>query len=305
MIEKDDLAPVVLFVYNRPWHTAETLKALRRNKWVEESVLYIYADGVKAGAGLDEVKRIQEVRELITGINWCKELIVIERDENLGLADSIVSGVTEVLDKHGKIIVLEDDIVTSPGFLQYMNEALSMYREEDRVMHISGYRLPGSRSLPNTYFYNLTSCWGWATWNRAWVFFNPDAAFLFQSINEQNKLDKFDLENAYPFSEDLKSNINGTLRTWAVKWYASVFLAEGLCLHPGKTLVKNIGHDGSGVHCGDNDTFNKQNIAEYLFQDKIILEESLLARQAFKEFYMNQNKISLRERIKNIIKKYV
>ena len=305
MINKNELAPVALFVYNRPWHTEQTLNALRRNRWIEDSVLYIYADGAKIGAEAEELNRINEVRKLIAEINWCREAIVIENDENLGLADSITRGVTHVVNKHDKVIVLEDDIVTSPGFLQFMNEALVIYAEEDRVMHISGYKLPSRRTLPNTFFYNVTSCWGWATWSNSWAFFNKDATHLFQELNKKNDWNKFDLDNSYPFSQDLKSNINGTMRTWAVKWYASVFLVNGLCLHPGKTLVRNIGHDGSGVHCGDNDSFNKQDIAEFIFQEKIKLEENLFARKAFKEFYLNQNKISLRERFKKMIKNFL
>lgn len=304
-MNKADLAPIALFVYNRPWHTEQTLEALRRNRWAKDSIIYIYADGPKNGIGTEELEKINEVRKLVNSISWCKEIVIVERDSNFGLANSIISGVTDVVKSHGKIIVLEDDIVTSPGFLDYMNQALTMYAEEERVMHISGYRLPSNKALPNSFFYNITTCWGWATWDRAWESFNQDAAYLFYEINRNGDWNKFNLDNSYPFYGDLVRNIDGRICTWAVKWYASVFIDNGFCLHPGMSLVRNIGHDGSGVHCSYNSVFDKQKLTDSIEIERIELEESLLARKVFREFYMNQNKISYKERIIKYISKYI
>ena len=136
------LAPIVLFVYNRPWHTEQTLNALMQNELADQSVLYIYADGPKENATEEQLKKIEEVRHVIRTKKWCKEVHIIESEKNKGLADSIINGVTEIVNKYGKVIVLEDDIVTSKGFLKYMNEALELYKEEDKVYHISGYMFP-------------------------------------------------------------------------------------------------------------------------------------------------------------------
>ena len=170
-----NLAPIVLFVYNRPWHTLQTLEALRKNALASESILYIFADGPKPFADESAMHKINETRECIKKKQWCKEVIIYEREINLGLADSIINGVTEIVNKHGKIIVLEDDIVTSKGFLKYMNDALDIYELEEKVMHISGYMFPVKKKLPKTFFYKPTTCWGWATWSRSWKYFKKDA----------------------------------------------------------------------------------------------------------------------------------
>lgn len=240
------LAPIVLFVYNRPEHTKQTVEALKQNTFASESELYIYADAPKHTGHNDAV---QAVREYVRGITGFKAITVIERERNWGLADSIVDGVTTVVEKYGRVIVLEDDIVTSQYFLQYMNDALELYQDEERVMHVSGYFFPvESSNLPETFFYNQTSCWGWGTWARAWGAYENDSNKLFNQIKASGRLREFDMDGNFKFSSTLRANIRGDIKTWAIKWHASVFLKNGLCLHPKKTLVLNTGHDGSGVH---------------------------------------------------------
>ena len=165
---RHNLAPIVLFVYNRPWHTEQTLEALSANKEVQESILYIYADGPKENTTSEELEKIAQVRKVLRNKQWCKEVKIIESVNNKGLADSIIEGVTTVVNNHGKVIVLEDDIVVSTGFLKYMNDALNLYENEEKVMHISGYMFPVKERLPETFFYKQASCWGWATWANRW-----------------------------------------------------------------------------------------------------------------------------------------
>ncbi|WKN40718.1 glycosyltransferase family 2 protein [Tunicatimonas pelagia] len=297
------LAPVVLFVYNRPDHTLRTLEALSLNELAKDSVLYIYADGPKTNSDEKILARIAETREVLYQKKWCKEVHIREAKENKGLADSIVGGVTEVINKYGKVIVLEDDIVTSPGFLKYMNDGLNIYESYEEVMHISGYFPPVSsfHELPETFFYNQTSCWGWGTWDKSWKFFNNNAKALLHQVLDNNLEYQFNIDNAYQFTYQLEANIKGELKTWAVKWHASVFLQDGLCLHPNQSLVRNIGFDGTGVHCGDSPAYRQQSVANYIQVHKQPLVESALARKKVKKYLAP--KISLRKNFKKKIKR--
>jgi hypothetical protein len=246
-------SPIALFVYNRPEHTRKTVEALTANVLAMESDLFIFSDGPKNN---EAEASVAAVREYVRNIGGFRSVTILERPENVGLARSIITGVSELVTQHGRIIVLEDDLVTSPYFLQYMNDALEVYKNEERVMHISGYMFQISTAgLPQTFFYRQTSCWGWATWQRAWRFFNPDAMQLGSSYNDQLRY-RFNIEGAYDFWEHLRLNCTGEWDTWAIKWYASVFLMEGLCLHPAHSMVANIGFDSSGSNCNSTSLFD-------------------------------------------------
>ena len=130
-------APVALFVYNRPDHTRQTLEALARNRGAETTTLYVFSDGPKPNASAEERQRIAVTRQLVCSQPWVRNIILVESDANRGLADSIVAGVQRVLAEHGRVIVLEDDIVTSPGFLEFMNRGLELYADDEKVMHLS------------------------------------------------------------------------------------------------------------------------------------------------------------------------
>lgn len=248
-------APVALFTYNRPDHTLKTLESLSKNKLAQDTVLYVFCDGPKKDATPEERKKISEVRKIVKSKKWCRKVTVFEEPVNKGLADSIIDGVTKVVKKHGNIIVLEDDIVTSPGFLQYMNDALEKYKDEARVMHISGYQYPIQRSLPEAFFFTHISSWGWATWERAWNLLETNPKKLLHKVEELGELHDFDLKGAYKFSDQLHRNIDGSLYTWAIKWLSTVFLSNGLVLYPGKSLVVNIGFDDTGMNSGNETTY--------------------------------------------------
>ncbi|MCS6968878.1 MAG: glycosyltransferase [Cytophagales bacterium] len=288
------LAPIVLFVYKRPWHTQQTLEALAANELADQSILYIFADGPQTDATEEQKEKIRQVRELIRSRKWCKEVHIVERQRNWGLADNIIDGVTQIVNRYGRIIVLEDDLVTSPGFLRYMNEALELYANEPRVMHISGYMFPVEGKLPDTFFYNANSCWGWATWARAWKYFINDPLYLYRQVTKsKNSIRRFNIENSCPFTSQLEANIIGTLKTWCVRWYASFFIAGGYALYPRCSLVNNIGHDSSGEHCnaeGQNVYYCKE-LALHIPVQKQPVKENLLVRQLMQDFYKNRLKI--------------
>jgi hypothetical protein len=249
-----DLAPIVLFVYNRPEHTRRTLAALAANPLAIESDLIIYADGSKKP---EHASGVMDTRAVVRAVSGFKSVSLVERDENFGLARSIIAGVTEACRSHGRAIVLEDDLVVVPEFLSYMNGALDRYATEEKVMQISGYVFPISHpeELPDSFFSRLPTSWGWSTWRRAWNFFEPDASTLLKRLKSSDLL-SFDIGGQYAYSQMLKDQSLGLLDVWGVRWYASMFLQEGLCLYPSRSLVSNIGMDGSGEHCGPSRAYD-------------------------------------------------
>ncbi len=257
------LAPIVIFVYNRPTHTRQTLEALAKNDLAEQSQLFIYADGPKKDCDGEMRSRILETREIVRAKNWCREVNIVEAKENKGLAVSIVSGITEIVNRFGKVIVLEDDIVTSTGFLKFMNLGLEYYENEDKVMDISGYSFPVKNyDLPDIFFLQMASSWGWATWSRAWKYFTDDTKSLYDRLIAENKMDSFLKIGHENYKTQLMENLSGKIHTWAIKWQASITLQCGLSLQPGKSLVNNIGFDGSGTHYKTNDeTFSNSDLS--------------------------------------------
>lgn len=292
-------SPITLFVFNRPWHTKKTIEALRKNKLSGESHLFVFSDGPKTVA--DE-SRVQEVRDYIRTSNGFKNLTIIERDRNFGLADSIITGVSEVINKYGKIIVLEDDLISSPYFLSYMNQALSRYENIDKVMHISAYMYPiDATGLKETIFFRPASCWGWGTWARAWKQLEYDIRKLIPRFNEELKY-KFNMDGTFNFWHQMELNRDGRINSWAIRWYASVFLNNGLCLHPSRSLVNNIGFDGTGVHCGKDAIYDVPLISHQITEFEEHLEEDPEAIKRFQHFMANI-KHPLHTRILNLVKR--
>ena len=275
------LAPIVSFVYNRPVHTRTTLEALKNNYLADQSTLYIYADGPKDNASKQDIASINETRKLIREQKWCKEVVIIESKVNKGCNKNIMDGINEMFTRFDKLIIVEDDIMTSKGFLKYMNDALDLYENDSRVMHISGYFPPNKLTLPETFFIKLSQIWGWATWKRAWSLYNTDADDLANKIASTNRIDEFTFGGYFYAFETLKSGMEGV---WDTKWGASVFVEKGLVLTPGISMVQNIGHDGSGINCGPNNNFFIEKLAEEINIKKIKVEENKKAANAYRDF---------------------
>jgi hypothetical protein len=269
MIKNSFLAPVALFVYNRPWHTRQTVEALKKNELASESELFIFSDAPKNESA---IATVEEVREFIKQIEGFKNVTIIEREKNWGLADSIIDGVTNIVNKYGKIIVLEDDLVTSPYFLKYMNEALEYYKNAKKVWHISGWNYPIETAvLPDVFLWRVMNCWGWATWSDRWQFFSKDINKTIYNFSRK-EIKSFNLDGVYDFWSQVKANKEGKINTWAIFWYATIFKNNGLCLNPARTFVKNIGLDGSGEHCGNNYLAIKKQLSQ---NSKVIMTKSI------------------------------
>ena len=249
---KMKMAPIVLFVYDRPWHTRQTVESLQRNFGVSESELFVFSDGPKKSGDFD---KITEVRQYLKTIGGFAEVTIIERDNNYGLARSIITGVTEIVSQFGTIIVLEDDMITSPYFLRYMNEVLKLYENDEKVIGVHGYVYPVKAKLPETFFLKGADCWGWGTWKRGWDLFEADGTKLLEQLKARKLEQRFDFNGTYEYTRMLKDQIDGKNDSWAVRWYASALINNRLTLYPGQSLVHNIGTDSSGIHCGETDDY--------------------------------------------------
>lgn len=245
-----NLAPIIVFSYNRPNHLRRTLEALSKNDLASESVLYIYCDGPKPDATEEQKQKIIANREVAHAAKGFKEVRVVERERNFGLMDNIVGGVTEIINQYGRVIVFEDDMLTSRGTVRYFNDALDMYSDEEKVMHIVSYMFPHKYPLPETFFYQIPyPGGGWATWQRAWRYYPNDICDLFNHWKKDWQTFNFWNHDGHDLVDQMIDNYNGTLRTWFVRWYAELFRRGGLVLFPGRSLVTNIGFDGTGDNC--------------------------------------------------------
>jgi len=250
-MENNDLAPIILFVYNRLEHTKNTIEALKKNKLSEQSQLYIYSDGAKDE---NETTKVKEVRKYIHQITGFKKINIIERNKNYGLSQSVICGVDEVIFEHGKAIVLEDDLVTTADFLTYMNNALEQYKTSSKVYGISGYSFLNPKyqsKILTAYFLPFTSSWAWATWSSKWEKLDLDAKGWERLRWDIFLRRKFNYYNSYNFYRLIKMQmLKKNIDSWAIRWYWSIFREKGLILYPSCSKATNRGFDGSGTHCG-------------------------------------------------------
>lgn len=241
-----ELAPIILFTYNRPHHSRMCIESLKANAEARESDLYIYSDGARGAADESGVRAVREYIHSVTGF---RSVTVREAEHNRGLAASVISGVTEVIAERGRVIVVEDDLLLSPFFLRFMNDALTLYADEPRVGNVHGhlFRMHG---LPDSFLIYHGDSWGWGTWKRAWDHFESDGSKLLSALRARGLCSTFDFGGAYPFTRMLERQIAGRNNSWAIRWKASLLLAGMLSVNAGRSLVGNNGFDESGTNCG-------------------------------------------------------
>lgn len=280
-------SPILLFVYNRPSHTRQLIESLQTNKEAAESPLIIYSDAAR-----DDAVRaaVEEVRQFIHSINGFGSVEIIERTENWGLAQNIIDGVSTQIERYGRVIVLEDDLLVAPYFLRFMNDALDLYEDEPRIGHIQACDFTQDATLPDTFLIKWTGSWGWATWKRAWKHFNPDGKALLQQLEERKLTRTFDFNGTYRFTRMLRRQTEGKNNSWAIRWNASLFLADILSLNVGRSLVQNNGFDGTGTNCGGGGLYNSTLWLKPLpIERNIPIEENLEARRCFARYYHRTN----------------
>ncbi|MCZ0305634.1 hypothetical protein OZG88_22685 [Escherichia coli] len=290
-----------MFVYAKPEHTRKTIDALARNPEAIHTDLFIYSDAARSGK--DDLD-VQKVRSIVSNVTGFKSVSLCFRDENIGLANNIMDGVSKICEKYGRVIVVEDDIVTSPGFLAFMNSALERYADDRRVWHITGWNYPfpdSYQSDSDAYLWRLMNCWGWATWNDRWINFKKNPEELINTFSKEDIL-SFNLDGAFNLWSQVEDNYNKKINTWAIFWYATIFRNNGLCLNPVRSLAKNIGFDGTGENCNTDDIYNTTLSSGFEGRWPAIVSEDKSALQEVKMFYIS-NTPTLTQRIINKLKR--
>lgn len=279
-----ELAPIVFFAYARPDHTLRTLEALAANKLASKSHLYIYVDGPKVNA-TDELKqRNAEVRNIVHSKQWCGDVDIIEQKTNKGLACSIRDGVTDIVSKYGRVIVMEDDLVTSPAFLSYMNKALDFYESYPAVFSIGAYAYPSQKmAIPEDYDYDTYAClrncsWGWATWRERWEKIDWSASHyetLKQSPAMREAFNRMGDDEFEMFWMQQEQGLN----IWSIFFTMAHFEHHAVAIIPCQSYVDNIGLDGSGENCGTQTALQQRqlnmnenpNFLDVIYEDKRII----------------------------------
>ncbi len=295
----NDLAPILLIAFNRPDHFNKTLFALCKNNLAKESKLIISIDGPKNKNDENAQKLI--FKSIENASENFKSIHIIKNKKNKGLAINIVNSVSNILKEHKKIIVIEDDLITSKSFLKFMNDALDFYEDKKKIWHINGHNIINYHHKKNEIFlWRFMNCWGWATWEDRWLNFEKNPNRLINSFNKE-MIFRFNLDGTCFFWDQVKKNQTGELNTWAIFWYATIFEKDGICVSPWFSYVKNIGFDGSGTNCKDNKLLNKQtelnNDGIFFGVDKDIedIDALFLMKKAYK-------KSSIKKVITNMIK---
>ncbi|WP_176132746.1 FkbM family methyltransferase [Salegentibacter holothuriorum] len=228
------------------------MEALKQNELAANSRLIIFSDGPKENSTEEELNKVKEIRNLVKEEKWCGAVKIIERTENLGLAESVILGVTELIEEYGRVIVLEDDIIVGKYFLNFINEALELYKFKKRVFGVSGYQFTPSKEIKeSTYFLPIMSSWGYATWADRWSQINFNGEELLEIVENKKIGNKLNF-GSINYLKMLKDQVDNLNNSWAVRFYVSMYLKNGLFLYPNKSLLRNIGFDGTGIHSGSN-----------------------------------------------------
>lgn len=260
------LAPIIVFAYDRPEHLRRTIEALAKNVFAGDSELYIFCDGPKADATEERKSHIMQTREVAHAAKGFKDIHVIVAPQNKGLADSIIGGVSEVINKHGRVIVLEDDLLTSPYFLTYMNTALDKYESYPAVFSISANRPPMNRmAIPEDYEYDVfvslrSFSTGWATWRDKWERIDWSLDYLEDFLKHPQQIKSFH-HGGDDLTEMLCMQRDHKIDSWAIRYSFQHFYHHAIAILPCVPYVDNIGFDGTGIHSWNDETDFRNNVS--------------------------------------------
>jgi hypothetical protein len=296
-----NLAPIAIFTYNRLDFLKILIRSLKKNSLSRNSTIYFFSDNWKDAA---DKKKVLEVRNFIKKISCFKKTIIILRDKNYGLAKNVISGINFVLKNNKKIIVLEDDLELSKNFLKYINNGLNIYRNNKKVASVHGWSFPINykKYSPDYFFIRGADCWGWGTWKRAWKKFNPDGKDLVNKIKSKNLKKLFNFNNSFNYFKMLEDQVLQKNNSWAIRWYASMFLENMYTLYPKISLVKN-----NGTKYGTHSNFDILNLGKNFTEEKYKpilkkqVKEDLVVIKQIQSFY-NMNYFF---KIKEFLKKFL
>lgn len=289
------LSPIVLFAYKRLEHTKQTVSTLAQNHLAAESELICFCDGPRERA---DIPAVDAVRAYLKTVTDFKRVTVIEREKNYGLAASVISGVSDVLREHPNLIVLEDDMLTSPHFIRYMNDGLNKYERVKEVGTIQAYTLP-VEDMPDFYFMLGADCWGWATWRDRWSLLQTDALDLLRKLYQRRELVRYDTNGAAGQLNILLGQLRGQVSSWHALWYATTFLHGKLALHPRESFIENIGADGSGTHVGGGDLIPTLLAGEYSGELPEQISENTAIANTFHDLWEKAYPVGLKGKIWN------
>ena len=274
-IDISDLAPIVLFTYNRPEHTRITLEYLSKCELCSESILYVFCDGPNENASQSNVDKIDQVKRVIKSKKWAKEVIINEAVTNNGLAKNVIEGVSKVVNKHGKAIVLEDDLLIGKYFLRFINTALSKYEYVNQVKQVSGFLFPiDIPSANGSLFLPVTNTIGWGTWKRSWDEVDLNAIGYEKLKVDSSLRHKFNLNGSYNYTKMLINQVEKHSNdSWAILYWWSIFKSQGLTLFPDYSLIQHNDFDSSGFHDSNFNHYNQthwnENYKINLFPSKV------------------------------------
>lgn len=290
-MKSNNLAPVLILAYNRPEHLKKTLASLKKNFLSERSKIIIHCDGYKN----KEKKNVKEVRKIAKSITGFKSKKVIFSKKNLGLKKSIIKNVSKYLKIYKKLIILEDDIITSKFFLRYMNQSLIYFKDKKKIWHITGHSHFIINNGNDIFFSSYMNCWGWATWQDRWKHLDLDVKKAYISLKTNKSVkNKFDINNLSKFSNQIFDNYNKKINTWAIFWYWTIFKNKKLCIHPFRTLTKNIGQDGTGVHKDIKLKIYSPLKDKSNFNFNLRIKESRIFKKKLITFYMTENSTTIK-----------
>lgn len=252
------LAPVVLFVYNRLDHTTRVIETLAKNLLAKETEIFIFSDAAKSEAGLEKVNA---VRNFINCTDWhdsFRKVTIVQAEKNKGLAKSVIGGVSDIIERYNKVIVIEDDLILSPYFLEYMNGALDYYKDDKNIWSVSGYSFP-MKSLKNydhDVFYSYRgSSWGWATWADRWAKVDWEVKDYQELIESKERIKLFN-RGGSDLVGMLRLQMEGKIDSWAIRWVYAQSKLDMYTVYPKHSYLVNGGCDGSGTHSGNNDNYS-------------------------------------------------
>ena len=289
-----NLAPILLLGYKRPLHLKLAIESLLLNPEAPESILYIAIDGPKTN---EELNLVEKCRAIATSITGFKEVITSFQETNIGLANSVIMNVSQVLSENETIIVIEDDLVVSEQFLAFTNLGLKAYAEDLNVASIHGYQYPLKLSGNDCVFLRGADCWGWATWKDRWSSVNFSADALIGEILEKRLKSGFDLYGAVPNFRMLQNQASHRIDSWAIRWHASMYIQEKYTLYPPSSLVLNCGLDGSGTHEGKSQLFQNELVREMTWVFPSRVQGSQQFRSRLILFYIRARVIRLALRL--------
>jgi hypothetical protein len=278
----NSIAPVLIFTYNRLNTLESLIHSLKENFLSKNTDIIVFSDYPKTDNAIKSVLAVRNFLKTITGFNSIK---IVERTENYGLAKNIIKGVTEVINEYGSVIVLEDDLITSPNFLNYMNQALNFYKDNEKIFAISGYtaNLESLATLEeDIYLSYRPSSWGWATWKEEWngIDWNvKDFATFYKNKNERKKFNKGGVD----MTRMLKHCMEGKNHSWAIRWSYAMYKQNKFCVYPKVSKIQNIGFGKDATNCTGIDIY-QTNLDNSLKVEFYFPQNPTLSMQLIKEF---------------------